>query len=84
MPEGGDCKARMKARVLLHLAALLWRVASLAAADGGAQVILAAHTESMRLRHLRLSNEIAADNNGTIVFPLPMDLREPLLKRLMN
>lgn len=47
-----------------------------------AGAILATQPESLQLRYLQTLNEIGADKNSTIVFPLPMDLIEPLLKKL--
>jgi regulator of protease activity HflC (stomatin/prohibitin superfamily) len=47
-----------------------------------AAVILATQPESMQLRYLQTLNEIGSDKNTTIVFPLPLDLIEPLLKKL--
>lgn len=47
-----------------------------------AAVILSTQPESMQLRYLQTLNEIGSDKNTTIVFPLPMDLIEPLLKKL--
>lgn len=43
---------------------------------------LAEHPQAMQLRYLQTLTEIAEENNSTIVFPLPMDLIEPLLKKL--
>jgi regulator of protease activity HflC (stomatin/prohibitin superfamily) len=36
---------------------------------------------AMTLRYLQTLNEIAAERNSTIVFPLPVELLEPLLRR---
>ncbi|WP_127476053.1 slipin family protein [Sulfurivermis fontis] len=47
-----------------------------------AATILATQRESLQLRYLQTLNEIGSDKNTTIVFPLPMDLIEPLLKKL--
>jgi regulator of protease activity HflC (stomatin/prohibitin superfamily) len=47
-----------------------------------AGAILATQPESLQLRYLQTLNEIGSDKNSTIVFPLPMDLIEPLLKKL--
>jgi len=38
--------------------------------------------QAMQLRYLQTLTEIAAEKNSTIVFPLPMDLIEPLIDRL--
>jgi regulator of protease activity HflC (stomatin/prohibitin superfamily) len=37
--------------------------------------------QALQLRYLQTLTEIAAEKNSTIVFPLPMDLVEPLLDR---
>ncbi|GAB4303805.1 MAG: slipin family protein [Thiohalomonadaceae bacterium] len=47
-----------------------------------AAAILATQRESLQLRYLQTLNEIGSDKNTTIVFPLPLDLIEPLLKKL--
>ncbi|HEY0722088.1 MAG TPA: slipin family protein [Gammaproteobacteria bacterium] len=46
-----------------------------------AAVILASQPESLQLRYLQTLNDIGTDKNSTIVFPLPMDLIEPFLKK---
>ena len=38
--------------------------------------------QALQLRYLQTLTEIAAEKNSTIVFPLPMDLIEPLLEKL--
>ena len=43
---------------------------------------LSAQPEAMQLRYLQTLKDIASENNSTIVFPLPMDLITPLLKKL--
>jgi regulator of protease activity HflC (stomatin/prohibitin superfamily) len=35
---------------------------------------------SLQLRYLQTLNQIAAENNSTIVFPIPIDLFKPLIK----
>ena len=45
---------------------------------------LAKQSESMQLRYLQTLTEITSDKTNTIVFPLPMDLVEPLLKNIKN
>jgi regulator of protease activity HflC (stomatin/prohibitin superfamily) len=42
--------------------------------------ILAQQPQSIQLRYLETLTEIAGDKSHTLVFPLPMDLLEPLLK----
>jgi regulator of protease activity HflC (stomatin/prohibitin superfamily) len=43
--------------------------------------ILAQQPQAIQLRYLQTLTEIAGDKSSTIVFPLPMDLLEPLLGR---
>src|SRR5688572_7477374 len=43
--------------------------------------IIATQPGAMTLRYLQTLNEIAAEQNSTIVFPLPIDLLGPLLRR---
>ena len=40
--------------------------------------------QAMQLRYLQTLTEVASDKNSTIVFPLPMDLIEPLMKKLKS
>ncbi len=42
--------------------------------------ILAGQPQAIQLRYLQTLTEMAGDKTSTIVFPLPMDLIEPLLK----
>ena len=49
-------------------------------ADAAAQ--LASQGQALQLRYLQTVTEIAKDRTNTIVFPLPMDLIEPLMKNL--
>jgi hypothetical protein len=36
---------------------------------------------SLQLRYLQTLSEIAAEKNSTTIFPVPIDLIEPFLKR---
>jgi len=45
----------------------------------GAAEQLATQPQALQLRYLQTLVDIAGENNSTIVFPLPMDLIEPLL-----
>lgn len=47
-----------------------------------AAAILAQQPQAMQLRYLQTLIGIAGDKNSTIVFPLPMDLIAPLMKKL--
>lgn len=49
-----------------------------------AAVILAEQPESLQLRYMQTVSEIGADKNSTIVFPLPIDMLEPFLKKLKS
>ncbi|HET6603038.1 MAG TPA: slipin family protein [Xanthomonadaceae bacterium] len=44
--------------------------------------LLGADPRAIQLRYLQTLTEIAGEKNSTIVFPLPMDLVEPMLARL--
>jgi regulator of protease activity HflC (stomatin/prohibitin superfamily) len=46
-----------------------------------ASQVLAGTPQAMQLRYLQTLTQIAGDKSSTIVFPLPMDLLEPLLRR---
>ena len=43
--------------------------------------ILAEQPQSLQLRYLQTLTEISTDKTNTVVFPLPMDLLEPLLSK---
>ncbi len=43
--------------------------------------IMAKHPQALQLRYLQTLNEIASENNSTTIFPIPIDLLEPFLKR---
>lgn len=43
--------------------------------------VLAAQSQALQLRYLETLTVIAADKNSTIVFPLPLDIIGPLLRR---
>ncbi|MCG8018714.1 MAG: slipin family protein, partial [Candidatus Thiodiazotropha sp. 'RUGA'] len=43
--------------------------------------ILAEQPQAIQLRYLETLTEVAGDKSHTLVFPLPMDLLEPLLQR---
>lgn len=44
--------------------------------------LLGADPRAIQLRYLQTLTEIAGEKSSTIVFPLPMDLVEPMLARL--
>ena len=44
--------------------------------------LLGADPRAIQLRYLQTLTEIAGEQNSTIVFPLPMDLVEPMLAGL--
>ncbi|MDH3646017.1 MAG: slipin family protein [Gammaproteobacteria bacterium] len=44
--------------------------------------ILTGEPQAIQLRYMQTLTEIAGENNSTIVFPLPLDLIEPLFKKL--
>lgn len=46
--------------------------------------IMAKHPQALQLRYLQTLGEIAAENNSTIVFPLPIDLVEPFKKMIQK
>ncbi len=46
-----------------------------------AAAILAQQPQAMQLRYLQTLTEVATDKTSTLVFPLPIDLIEPLLKK---
>jgi regulator of protease activity HflC (stomatin/prohibitin superfamily) len=46
--------------------------------------ILAQQPQALQLRYLQTLSDIAGEKNSTIVFPLPMDLIEPLMRKLKS
>ena len=46
-----------------------------------AAAIIAREPSALQLRYLQTLLEIGADQNTTVVFPLPLDLLEPFLSR---
>jgi regulator of protease activity HflC (stomatin/prohibitin superfamily) len=46
--------------------------------------MLQSQPASIQLRYLQTVTEIAAENNSTTIFPLPMDLIKPFLQRADN
>ena len=49
-----------------------------------AERILSAQPQAIQLRYLETLTEVAGDKSHTLVFPLPLDLLEPLLKPRMQ
>lgn len=46
--------------------------------------VISAYPQALQLRYLQTLNDISSESSSTIVFPLPMDLIEPLLKKLKS
>ncbi|MCK4775875.1 MAG: slipin family protein, partial [Candidatus Krumholzibacteria bacterium] len=44
--------------------------------------VMSKNTTTLQLRYLQTLTEVATEKNSTIVFPLPIDLLEPVLKKL--
>ena len=49
-----------------------------------AAVIISKDPTALQLRYLQTVSEIATENNSTIVFPMPIDLFKPFLKKIEN
>lgn len=45
---------------------------------------LSTESQALTLRYLQTLTDVAGDKSSTIVFPLPLDLIEPLMKKLSN
>jgi len=43
--------------------------------------VIEGHPVAVQLRFLQTLNEVAAENNSTTIFPVPIDLLTPFLKR---
>jgi regulator of protease activity HflC (stomatin/prohibitin superfamily) len=46
-----------------------------------AAAIISAHPEALQLRFLQTLAEVATENNSTILFPIPIDLLTPFMRR---
>ncbi|KPK28562.1 MAG: hypothetical protein AMK69_08545, partial [Nitrospira bacterium SG8_3] len=46
-----------------------------------AAAIIQKYPEALQLRYLQTLREISAENNSTTLFPIPIDLLKPFLKR---
>ena len=46
-----------------------------------AAAIIEVHPTALQLRYLQALTEIAAENNSTTIFPVPVDLLTPFLQR---
>lgn len=44
--------------------------------------VMSKNTTTLQLRYLQTLTEVATEKNSTIVFPLPIDIVEPMLKKL--
>ena len=44
--------------------------------------MLSQNSASLQLRFLQTLTEVAVEKNSTIIFPVPIDLFEPLLRNL--
>jgi len=43
--------------------------------------VIAEHPMALQLRFLQTLTEVAAENNSTLIFPVPIDLFEPFMKK---
>lgn len=46
-----------------------------------ASLVIAESPSALQLRYLQTLNTIAAEKNSTIIFPLPLDMMQGLMKR---
>jgi regulator of protease activity HflC (stomatin/prohibitin superfamily) len=49
-----------------------------------AALIIEKHPVALQLRYLQTLREVAAENNSTTLFPIPIDLFEPFLKKVVG
>jgi regulator of protease activity HflC (stomatin/prohibitin superfamily) len=84
-----DLPMEMKRAMAKQAEAERERRAKVIHADGEAQAakrlseaaaIIESHPGAMQLRYLQTLNDIAAENNSTTIFPVPIDLLAPFLK----
>ncbi|MBO0779351.1 MAG: slipin family protein [Ktedonobacteraceae bacterium] len=69
---------REKRAKIIHAEGELQASAQLAQAAG----VIGAQPSALQLRYLQTLTEIAVEKNSTIIFPLPLDLIEPLLETM--
>ncbi|MBL7032519.1 MAG: slipin family protein [Candidatus Delongbacteria bacterium] len=46
-----------------------------------AATIISTHPEALQLRYLQTLTEVASENNSTLIFPVPIDLFAPFIKK---
>lgn len=71
---------REKRAKIIHAEGELQASTQLAQAAG----VIGAQPNAMQLRYLQTLTEIAVEKNSTIIFPLPLDLVEPLLRVMQH
>jgi regulator of protease activity HflC (stomatin/prohibitin superfamily) len=71
---------REKRAKIIHAEGELEASQKLAEAAG----VMATQAGSLQLRYLQTLSEISAENNSTIIFPLPIELMEALMNRVGN
>jgi regulator of protease activity HflC (stomatin/prohibitin superfamily) len=49
-----------------------------------AAAIIEKYPVALQLRYLQTLREVAAENNSTTLFPIPVDLFEPFLKKMVG
>jgi len=79
MAKQAEAEREKRAKVVLAEAEFL---AAQRLAD--ASHVLATEPMGIQLRYLQTLNEIAGDNNSTIVFPLPIDILKPFYENLLR
>ena len=58
------------------------KVPAMACRVAEAAVIIDQNPVALQLRYLQTVNEIATESNATTIFPIPIDLFGPLLKKI--
>ena len=71
---------REKRAKIIHAEGELQASTQLAQAAG----VIGSQPNAMQLRYLQTLTEIAVEKNSTIIFPLPLDLVEPLLRTMQH
>ncbi len=71
---------REKRAKIIHAEGELQASTQLAQAAG----VIGSQPGALQLRYLQTLTEIAAEKNSTVIFPLPMDLIEPIVKSMSN
>jgi regulator of protease activity HflC (stomatin/prohibitin superfamily) len=79
MAKQAEAEREKRAKVI-HAQGELQASTQLAQAAG----VLGSQPAALQLRYLQTLTEVAVEKNSTVIFPLPLDLLEPLMKLMQR